>query len=92
MGEFYILRKAGPIDSIAFEMSKWEDGNIQPLDHYIMKLPSQGNTYSFLSCNCPSRSTPCKHWGIAQELLAYSEVNLPRLLWQEGTVIEAKDL
>ena len=100
---YYTLRKAGAADKATFELAKWREDECRPLDTYTMWLPvaevGGGGKRKFLSCNCPSRSQPCKHWNIAQALLEGAPFkadapfeHLPRLLWQEGRVLSAQDI
>ncbi len=85
---FYTLRKAGHSDRPTYELAKWVEGEIAPLDVYVMWLPFG----RFHSCNCPSRSTPCKHWPIAELLLTQGEEALPQWLVQEGVLHHTGDI
>lgn len=92
---FYTLRRASSNgdERPIYELAKWADGEIRPTDFYIMWLPLREGALSFLSCNCPSRSQPCKHWEIAQALLEQlGEKDLARWLWQEGKVLPTGDV
>ena len=90
---YYTLRKT---DS-GFEMRKWEEGRSYPLDIYHMQIDRariEGQPYSFQYCECPSRANPCKHWGIASDLLVMSGgwQELHHFYYQDGKVLPAEDL
>jgi hypothetical protein len=95
-GLLYTLRKAGDPEQPVFELSKWDPAYKRPLDMYVMWMPKKqgSNERRFYSCNCPSRSQPCKHWDIAQKLLSLGEVNLPFYHWDTslGEYTQNKDM
>ena len=74
-GVFYTLRKAGNSDTPTFELTKWSEYRTRPLDIYTQWIVQRSDkSYSVHSCNCPSRSNPCKHAPISIALL---ETGLP---------------
>lgn len=91
MSTWYALRKAGFEEDNGFELTKWDDNEREPLDRYVMFLPMGTR---FLSCNCPSRSHPCKHWDIAKDLLYAVDQqfgSLSRVVWQDGEILYTHD-
>lgn len=91
-GVFYTLRKAGNQDTPTYELTKWSEYRDAPLDIYAQWIVQRSdNTFSVHSCNCPSRSNPCKHAPISIALL---ETNLPlQEVYHDGAKVNlAKDL
>lgn len=93
---FYTLRKAGALDKPTFELTKWSDLSVTPLDVYAQWLPQRSDgLYNVTSCNCPSRQNPCKHAAISLALLEAADTlprNLPFHYWAEGQTHRVKDL
>lgn len=92
---FYTLRKAGALDKPTFELTKWSDLSVTPLDVYAQWLPQRGDgSYMVHSCNCPSRANPCKHAEISLALLSQpgKANDLEHYYWSEGSIHLAEDL
>ena len=89
---YYTLRKAGPSDKPIFALAKWEDGETEPLDVYVQWIPQRGDgSYNVHSCNCPSRSNPCKHAAMSLALLEVGVDFLPYYMW-DGEVTNCDDV
>lgn len=84
---YYTLRKAGSIDKPTYELSKWEEDRIQPLEVYVQWLPQRGDgSFKFHSCNCPSRAQECKHASISLDLL--NHIKHLELYYHNGTEVQ----
>ena len=66
---FYTLRKAGPEDKPIYELTKWSEDRSAPLEVYVQWIVQSNRTFKVFSCNCPSRSNPCKHSPLSIALL-----------------------
>jgi hypothetical protein len=65
------------------------------LDVYTQWIPQRGSgEYNVHSCNCPSRSNPCKHAAMSLALLDVAEeVELLHLFyWEDTKVGEVADI
>jgi hypothetical protein len=91
---YYTLRKVGDLDKPTFALAKWEWGETQPTDVYKQWVPySRASGYAVHSCNCPSRSNPCKHAEMSESLLNENSVyELPVLYWEDGKVHISADI
>lgn len=69
---YYVLRKTGEPEKPTYALSKWEEGRNIPSDVYQQWIPYSGRSgrHRVHSCNCPSRSNPCKHEVISLALLS----------------------
>lgn len=93
MGIYYTLRKAGDPEKPLFELTKWDPDYVRPLDVYVQWIPLAHSGYRLHSCNCPSRSNPCKHEEISLALLARGLDELPYVYYDSelGKVEQTHD-
>ena len=89
----YTLRKAVvfPDERPLYTLAKWVEGYVHPMDIYKQWIVSRKEGFSVHSCNCPSRSNPCKHAAISLALLE-APLPLEALYWADGKVHEAMDV
>jgi hypothetical protein len=92
----YTLRKAGDPERPLYELTKWDPAYTRPLDVYVQWITFNGGESKVMSCNCPSRSNPCKHVPMSTALLDAIENHddLPFVYWDadNGKVKNAGDI
>ena len=90
---FYTLRDKGDPERPFFELAKWSEDRVRPLEVYTQWIAQRSdNTYSVHSCNCPSRSNPCKHASISLSLLEQGIENLPHFFHNGSHIMVVEDL
>lgn len=86
---YYTLRN---VNNSIYQLRKWEEGRSYPLDIYEMQIHSEVRRVQ--ACHCPSRSIPCKHYAMAEDLLdaAVKWQHLQHYYWADGKAHKAEDL